>query len=65
MAVWPSEDSALAPINPYGTSKLMSEWMLRDISAAHGLQYVALRYFNVAGADPQAAWDSAPLRRPT
>jgi UDP-glucose 4-epimerase len=49
-----SEESALAPINPYGTSKLMSEWMLRDTSAAHGIQYVALRYFNVAGADPQA-----------
>ncbi|MBL0226010.1 MAG: UDP-glucose 4-epimerase GalE [Geobacteraceae bacterium] len=49
-----SEESALTPINPYGTSKLMSEWMLRDVSAAHGLQYVALRYFNVAGADPQA-----------
>jgi UDP-glucose 4-epimerase len=49
-----SEESALAPINPYGTSKLMSEWMLRDTSAAHGMQYVALRYFNVAGADPLA-----------
>lgn len=49
-----SEESALAPINPYGTSKLMSEWMLRDTAAAHGIQYVALRYFNVAGADPQA-----------
>ncbi|GAC1465906.1 MAG: UDP-glucose 4-epimerase GalE [Desulfuromonadaceae bacterium] len=49
-----SEESTLAPINPYGTSKLMSEWMLRDVAAAHGLQYVALRYFNVAGADPQA-----------
>jgi UDP-glucose 4-epimerase len=49
-----SEDTLLAPINPYGTSKLMSEWMLRDASAAHGMQYVALRYFNVAGADPQA-----------
>jgi len=49
-----SEESALAPINPYGTSKLMSEWMLRDVSLAHGLQYAALRYFNVAGADPQA-----------
>src|SRR6185369_6204581 len=47
-----SEESILAPINPYGTSKLMSEWMLRDTSAAHGMQYVALRYFNVAGADP-------------
>lgn len=49
-----AEDSVLAPINPYGTSKLMSEWMLRDVAAAHGMKYVALRYFNVAGADPQA-----------
>ncbi|MSN27322.1 MAG: UDP-glucose 4-epimerase GalE [Geobacter sp.] len=49
-----SENSSLAPINPYGTSKLMSEWMLRDVTAAHGMQHVALRYFNVAGADPQA-----------
>jgi UDP-glucose 4-epimerase len=49
-----SEETIQAPINPYGTSKLMSEWMLRDTSAAHGLKYVALRYFNVAGADPLA-----------
>ena len=49
-----AEDSSLAPINPYGTSKLMSEWMLRDVAEAHSMQYVALRYFNVAGADPQA-----------
>ena len=47
-----SEDSPTVPINPYGTSKLMSEWMLRDASDAHGFGYVALRYFNVAGADP-------------
>lgn len=47
------EDSPLAPINPYGTSKLMSEWMLRDLGAASGLRYVVLRYFNVAGSDPQ------------
>jgi UDP-glucose 4-epimerase len=47
-----SEDSPTLPINPYGTSKLMSEWMLRDASDAHGFGYVALRYFNVAGADP-------------
>ena len=43
----------LNPISPYGSSKLMSEWMLRDSHAAYGLQYVALRYFNVAGADPK------------
>lgn len=49
-----SEESPQAPINPYGSSKLISEWMLRDVAAAHDLQYVALRYFNVAGADPQA-----------
>ena len=49
-----SEESAMVPINPYGTSKLMSEWMLRDVAAAHDMRYVALRYFNVAGADPQA-----------
>src|SRR5512138_2736284 len=49
-----SEDSPTAPINPYGTSKLMSEWMLRDLSAASPLRHVVLRYFNVAGSDPQA-----------
>lgn len=49
-----AEESPTVPINPYGTSKLMSEWMLRDVAAAHGLRYAALRYFNVAGADPQA-----------
>ncbi len=42
-----------APISPYGTSKWMTEMMLRDCHVAHGLNYVALRYFNVAGADPQ------------
>jgi UDP-glucose 4-epimerase len=48
-----SETAALAPINPYGRSKLMTEWMLQDASHAHGLDYVILRYFNVAGADPK------------
>jgi UDP-glucose 4-epimerase len=48
-----SEDTPPAPINPYGTSKLMSEWMLRDLALASDLRYVALRYFNVAGSDPQ------------
>jgi UDP-glucose 4-epimerase len=46
------EDTPLKPISPYGTSKIMSEWMLRDAAAAHGLRYAVLRYFNVAGADP-------------
>ncbi len=45
------EDSPLNPINPYGTSKLMTEWMLRDLSAATSLRHVVLRYFNVAGCD--------------
>ena len=48
-----AEDARLTPISPYGTSKLMTELMLRDTAAAHDLRYVALRYFNVAGADPQ------------
>ena len=47
------EDARLAPESPYGLSKLMSEWMLRDAAAAHRLRYTALRYFNVAGADPK------------
>jgi UDP-glucose 4-epimerase len=49
-----TEDSAKLPINPYGMSKLMTEIMLRDVSAAHPLNFCVLRYFNVAGADPQA-----------
>jgi UDP-glucose 4-epimerase len=48
------EESLTMPINPYGTSKLVSEMMLRDVANAHGMRYVALRYFNVAGADPMA-----------
>jgi UDP-glucose 4-epimerase len=47
------EDDAPAPMSPYGSSKLMTEIMLRDAAAAHGLDYVILRYFNVAGADPK------------
>jgi UDP-glucose 4-epimerase len=46
-----SEESPTQPINPYGTSKLFSEWMLRDLCAATPMRYVALRYFNVAGSD--------------
>ena len=49
-----TESTPLAPISPYGTSKLMTEWMLRDVAHAHSsFRYVALRYFNVAGADPE------------
>jgi UDP-glucose 4-epimerase len=48
------EESPTRPINAYGTSKLMSEWMLRDVAAVSDLRYVALRYFNVAGSDPLA-----------
>jgi len=48
-----AEGDPTIPINPYGTSKLMTEAMLRDVAAAHPINYCALRYFNVAGADPQ------------
>ena len=47
-----TEKTDTAPINPYGRSKLMTEWMLEDTARAHDFRYVALRYFNVAGADP-------------
>jgi UDP-glucose 4-epimerase len=46
------ESARTAPANPYGRSKLMVEWMLQDAAQASGLRYIALRYFNVAGADP-------------
>jgi len=47
-----AEDDPQSPINPYGRSKLMTEWALADAAHAHNINYVALRYFNVAGADP-------------
>jgi len=47
-----AETAALRPINPYGRTKLIVEWMLQDAAAAHGLKAVSLRYFNAAGADP-------------
>lgn len=48
-----TEDAPQRPVSPYGRSKLMVEWMLEDTARAHDLSYVALRYFNVAGADPK------------
>lgn len=47
-----SEDTPQMPVSPYGRSKLMTEWMLEDTARAHDFRFVALRYFNVAGADP-------------
>jgi UDP-glucose 4-epimerase len=49
-----TEEAPLDPINPYGRSKLMTEWMLRDAGQAHSLRYAVLRYFNVAGGDPRS-----------
>jgi len=55
------EDAPLAPLSPYGRSKLMTEQMLSDLAAVSDLRFVALRYFNVAGADPRArAGQSTP-----
>ncbi|MES2906781.1 MAG: UDP-glucose 4-epimerase GalE [Pseudomonadota bacterium] len=52
--IMPVKESApLAPVSPYGASKMMSERILQDVSAAYGLKYTILRYFNVAGADPK------------
>lgn len=48
------EEAPTRPMSPYGSSKLMTEIMLQDVAAAYGMNYVVLRYFNVAGADPQA-----------
>lgn len=55
------EESLIAPANPYGTSKLVTEWILRDAASSHEFNYAALRYFNVAGADPDGrAGQSTP-----
>ncbi|MGO4707390.1 UDP-glucose 4-epimerase GalE [Microvirga sp. 2MCAF38] len=48
-----TEDTPISPINPYGRSKVVTEWILEDVAKAHGLRYGVLRYFNVAGADPK------------
>ncbi len=58
-----SEESPTAPINAYGTSKLMSEWMLRDLCAVTPMRHVALRYFNVAGSDPAGPHRPVDARR--
>ncbi len=56
------EDTPTEPANPYGASKLMTEWILRDVAHAENFSYVALRYFNVAGADPAGrAGQSTPV----
>ena len=56
------ETTPLNPMSPYGRSKLMTEWMLEDVAAAHPMTYGVLRYFNVAGADPsKRSGQSTPL----
>lgn len=56
------ETTPLNPMSPYGRSKLMTEWMLQDVAAAHPMTYGVLRYFNVAGADPEKrSGQSTPL----
>lgn len=57
-----SENTPTSPINPYGSSKLMSEQMLRDLSAASELRHVILRYFNVAGCDPEGEIGQSTLK---
>jgi UDP-glucose 4-epimerase len=60
-AVPVEEDAELKPVSPYGTSKLMTELMLADTARAHDFNYVALRYFNVAGADPKGRTGQSTL----
>jgi UDP-glucose 4-epimerase len=56
-----SEGAPLDPISPYGRSKLMVEWMLEDAARAYDFRYVALRYFNVAGADPKGRFGQSGI----
>jgi UDP-glucose 4-epimerase len=55
-----TEKTPVAPVSPYGSSKFMAETMLRDASRAHGLRYIILRYFNVAGRQPWRAKPNGP-----
>jgi UDP-glucose 4-epimerase len=55
------EHAPTRPLSPYGSSKLMTEIMLHDVASAHGMSYIVLRYFNVAGADPQARMGLATI----
>ena len=57
-----AEDERKAPISPYARSKLMTEWMLEDVSRAHPMRHMVLRYFNVAGADPLGRTGQSSLR---
>ena len=59
-----AEDAVKDPASPYGRSKLMTEWMLEDTAHAHDFRYVALRYFNVAGADPSGRSAASRRRAP-
>src|SRR5262249_56844262 len=59
-----AETDAIRPMSPYGNSKFMTELMLRDVAAAHGLKHVILRYFNVAGSDPTPRTAPSPVRGP-
>jgi UDP-glucose 4-epimerase len=54
-----AEDTPLRPINPYGETKVVGEWLTRDVAAAHGLSWTALRYFNVAGAGAPELGDTS------
>jgi UDP-glucose 4-epimerase len=57
-----TEEAPVQPVSPYGKSKLMTEWMLRDSARAHSLRYAALRYFNVAGADERGRTGQSTAR---
>jgi UDP-glucose 4-epimerase len=55
-----TESTPKSPQSPYGESKLIGEWLLRDQEVAHGLRHTSLRYFNVVGSGPRGVWDVSP-----